>query len=113
MPGLLEGVKVIAFDQVVAFPATTAIMADWGADVIKVEPLWGDWQRALVSFNRTPLVFKNDKGEIEYHFELLNRSKKSMSLNLKNQKGREVHDQAPEGRRYLYYQLFCRCSGKI
>jgi (R)-2-hydroxy-4-methylpentanoate CoA-transferase len=90
MPKLLEGVKVIAFDQVVAFPATTAIMADWGADVIKIEPVWGDWQRALVSFNRTPLVFKNDNGEIEYHFEFLNRSKKSVALNLRTEKGREI-----------------------
>jgi crotonobetainyl-CoA:carnitine CoA-transferase CaiB-like acyl-CoA transferase len=47
MPGLLEGVKVVAFDQVVALPATTAVMADWGAEVIKIEPVWGDWQRSL------------------------------------------------------------------
>jgi crotonobetainyl-CoA:carnitine CoA-transferase CaiB-like acyl-CoA transferase len=90
MAGLLDGVKVIAFDQVVALPATTAVLADWGAEVIKVEPLWGDWQRSLVSFNRTPLVIKNDKGEIELHFELLNRNKKSVALNLRTEKGREV-----------------------
>ena len=90
MPKLLEGVKVIAFDQVVAFPATTAIMADWGADVIKIEPVWGDWQRSLVSFNRTPLIIKNEKGEIELHFEFLNRSKKSVALNLKTETGRQV-----------------------
>ncbi|MBP1706712.1 MAG: hadA [Chloroflexi bacterium] len=90
MPKLLEGVKVIAFDQVVAFPATTAVMADWGAEVIKIEPVWGDWQRSLVSFNRTPLIINNDKGEIELHFEFLNRSKKSVALNLRTEKGREV-----------------------
>jgi crotonobetainyl-CoA:carnitine CoA-transferase CaiB-like acyl-CoA transferase len=92
MPGLLDGVKVIAFDQVVAMPATTAVLADWGAEVIKIEPLWGDWQRSLVSFNRTPLIIKNDKGEIELHFEFLNRSKKSVALNLRTPKGREVMD---------------------
>lgn len=90
MPKLLEGVKVIAFDQVVALPATTAVLADWGADVIKIEPLWGDWQRSLNSFNRTPLIIKNDKGEIELHFEFLNRSKKSVALNLRTPKGQEV-----------------------
>jgi crotonobetainyl-CoA:carnitine CoA-transferase CaiB-like acyl-CoA transferase len=90
MAGLLDGVKVIAFDQVVALPATTAVLADWGAEVIKIEPLWGDWQRSLVSFNRTPLVIKNNIGEIELHFEFLNRSKKSVALNLKTEKGREV-----------------------
>jgi crotonobetainyl-CoA:carnitine CoA-transferase CaiB-like acyl-CoA transferase len=90
VPKLLEGVKVIAFDQVVALPATTAVLADWGADVIKIEPLWGDWQRSLSSFNRTPLIKKNDKGEIELHFEFLNRSKKSVALNLRTKKGQEV-----------------------
>jgi crotonobetainyl-CoA:carnitine CoA-transferase CaiB-like acyl-CoA transferase len=92
MAGLLEGVRVIAFDQVVALPATTAILADWGADVIKIEPPWGDWQRSLTSFNRTPLVIKNDKGEIELHFEFLNRGKKSVALNLRVEKSREVLD---------------------
>jgi crotonobetainyl-CoA:carnitine CoA-transferase CaiB-like acyl-CoA transferase len=90
MPGLLDGVKVIAFDQVVAMPAATAVLADWGAEVIKIEPFWGDWQRSLVSFNRTPLIINNDKGEIELHFEFLNRSKKSVALNLRSEKGREV-----------------------
>jgi crotonobetainyl-CoA:carnitine CoA-transferase CaiB-like acyl-CoA transferase len=71
-------------------PATTAVLADWGADIIKIEPLWGDWQRSLVSFNRTPLIIKNDKGEIELHFELLNRNKKSVALDLRAEKGREV-----------------------
>jgi crotonobetainyl-CoA:carnitine CoA-transferase CaiB-like acyl-CoA transferase len=88
--GLLDGVKVIAFDQVVALPATTAVLADWGAEVIKIEPLWGDWQRSLVSFNRTPLIIKTDKGEIELHFELLNRNKKSVALNLRTETGIEV-----------------------
>jgi crotonobetainyl-CoA:carnitine CoA-transferase CaiB-like acyl-CoA transferase len=90
VPKLLEGVKVIAFDQVVAFPATTAVMADWGADVIKVEPPWGDWQRSLVSFNRTPLIIKNDKGEIELHFEFLNRSKRSIAVNIRTEEGCQI-----------------------
>jgi crotonobetainyl-CoA:carnitine CoA-transferase CaiB-like acyl-CoA transferase len=90
MAGLLEGVKVIAFSQVVATPATTAVLADWGADVIKIEPFWGDWQRSLVSFNRTPLLLSSEKGEIEFHFELLNRGKRSVALNLRTEQGREI-----------------------
>jgi crotonobetainyl-CoA:carnitine CoA-transferase CaiB-like acyl-CoA transferase len=90
MPGLLDGVKIIAFDQVVAIPATTAVLADWGADVIKIEPPWGDWQRSVVNFDRTPLTIKNEKGEIGLHFEFLNRSKKSVALNLRTEKGREI-----------------------
>jgi crotonobetainyl-CoA:carnitine CoA-transferase CaiB-like acyl-CoA transferase len=90
MSGILEGVKIISFAQVVATPATTAVLADWGADVIKIEPFWGDWQRSLVSFNRTPLLLNFEKGEIELHFEFLNRGKRSVALNLRTEQGREI-----------------------
>ena len=90
MAGLLDGVKVIAFEQVVGVPASTAVLADWGADVVKIEPTWGDWQRSLVSFNRGPLLLHLEKGDIELHFEFLNRSKRSVALNLQTEKGREV-----------------------
>ena len=90
MPGILDGVKVIGFEQVVGVPASTAVLADWGADVIKIEPTWGDWQRSLVSFNRGPLLLTMEKGDIELHFEFLNRSKKSVALNLRTEAGREV-----------------------
>jgi len=90
MSGILEGVKIVSFSQVVAMPATTVILADWGADVIKVEPLWGDWQRSLVSFNNTPLLLNLEKGEIELHFEFLNRNKKSVAVNLRTEQGREI-----------------------
>ena len=69
MAGLLEGVTIIGFEQVVGVPAATAVLADWGADVIKIEPGWGDWQRSLVSFNRSPLQLHLEKGDIELHFE--------------------------------------------
>jgi crotonobetainyl-CoA:carnitine CoA-transferase CaiB-like acyl-CoA transferase len=90
MSGLLDGVKVIAFEQVVGMPASTAVLADWGADVVKIEPTWGDWQRSLVSFNRGPLLLHFNKGDIELHFEFLNRSKRSVALNLRKENGREV-----------------------
>ena len=90
MAGLLEGVKVIGFEQVVGVPAATAVLADWGADVIKIEPPWGDWQRSLVSFNRGPLLLHMEKGDIELHFEFLNRGKRSLALDLRKEKGREV-----------------------
>jgi crotonobetainyl-CoA:carnitine CoA-transferase CaiB-like acyl-CoA transferase len=90
MAGLLDGVKVIAFEQVVGVPASTAVLADWGADVVKIEPTRGDWQRSLVSFNRGPLLLHLEKGDIEFHFEFLNRGKRSVALNLRTEKGREV-----------------------
>jgi crotonobetainyl-CoA:carnitine CoA-transferase CaiB-like acyl-CoA transferase len=90
MGKLLEGVKVIAFEQVVGVPASTAVLADWGADVIKIEPTWGDWQRSLVSFNRGPLLLHLEKGDIELHFEFLNRGKRSVVLNLRAENSRKV-----------------------
>jgi crotonobetainyl-CoA:carnitine CoA-transferase CaiB-like acyl-CoA transferase len=90
MVGPLEGVKVIGFEQVVGVPAATAVLADWGADVLKIEPTWGDWQRSLVSFNRGPLLLHLDKGDIELHFEFLNRGKRSVVLNLRTERGRDV-----------------------
>jgi crotonobetainyl-CoA:carnitine CoA-transferase CaiB-like acyl-CoA transferase len=90
MAKLLDGVKIIGFEQVVGVPAATAVLADWGADVIKIEPTWGDWQRSLISFNRGPLLLHLEKGDIELHFELLNRNKRSVVLNLRTEKGREV-----------------------
>jgi crotonobetainyl-CoA:carnitine CoA-transferase CaiB-like acyl-CoA transferase len=90
MPGALEGVKVVAFEQVVAMPAACAILADWGADVVKVEPIWGDWMRSFTSFLNTPLILKYERGDIQAHFEVLNRGKRSIALNLKSEKGLEI-----------------------
>ncbi len=90
MEKLLDGVKIIGFEQVVGVPAATAVLADWGADVIKIEPTWGDWQRSLVSFNRGPLLLHLEKGDIELHFEFLNRGKRSVALDLSKEKGRAV-----------------------
>ena len=45
--GPLHGVKVLELGVWVAGPAATGIMADWGANVIKVEPPTGDPQRAV------------------------------------------------------------------
>ena len=45
LEGLLEGIKVVDMGHVVAVPATGRILSDWGADVIKIEPLFGDLLR--------------------------------------------------------------------
>ncbi|NDD98498.1 MAG: CoA transferase, partial [Actinobacteria bacterium] len=41
MPGPLEGVKVVELGVWVAGPAAAGVMADWGADVVKIEPTSG------------------------------------------------------------------------
>ena len=47
MAGILEGLKVVAMEHMEAVPVATLWMADWGAEVFKVEPLTGDMFRGL------------------------------------------------------------------
>lgn len=81
LSGPLEGVIVLDFTRVLAGPFCAMILADLGAEVIKIErPKTGDDSRAF-----TPIV----KGESAY-FMSINRGKKSVTLDLKNPKGREI-----------------------
>jgi crotonobetainyl-CoA:carnitine CoA-transferase CaiB-like acyl-CoA transferase len=47
MAGLLEGIKVLSMELMEATPAASVWLADWGADVIKVEPLGGEQFRGM------------------------------------------------------------------
>lgn len=73
----LRGVKVIEFTHMVMGPTAGVILGDLGADVIKVEPLKGDNTRRL-------------SGSGAGYFPMYNRNKRSIALDLKNAKGREV-----------------------
>ena len=77
MDKALSGVRVLSFGQVGAGPTCTRILADMGAEVIKIEPLWGERLRFS-----PPLI----QGESP-HFSYNNRNKKGMTLNLKSEKG--------------------------
>jgi crotonobetainyl-CoA:carnitine CoA-transferase CaiB-like acyl-CoA transferase len=67
-------------------PAAGAVLAEWGAEVIKVEPRdGGDPQRGLVTMG---LV--DPGGEVNYMIELPNRGKKSIAVDLTTEGGREV-----------------------
>ena len=80
MKAALEGIRVIDLTHVLAGPTATMILADLGAEVIHIEPPQGDDAREFGPFiNETG---KNNSG----YFIGLNRSKKSMVLNLKNRK---------------------------
>jgi crotonobetainyl-CoA:carnitine CoA-transferase CaiB-like acyl-CoA transferase len=79
MSGPLNGVKVIEMGVWVAGPAATGLMADWGADVIKVEPPTGDPQRFVFG----ALGVADQKGVPP--FEIDNRGKRSVVLDLRNE----------------------------
>lgn len=79
--GPLSGLKVLDLSRVLAGPLCTMILADLGAEVIKVEPPWGDETRSW----GPPFV----QGESAY-FLSVNRGKKSLALDLKTLEGQEV-----------------------
>ncbi len=82
----LEGIKVIDFTTWIFAPGGTAILADLGADVIKVEdPVTGDPQRAIIMFGGGTEV-----PEINFPWELENRNKRGMAVDLRVEKGKQI-----------------------
>lgn len=83
---VMEGVRVLEVAQFTFVPAAGAILADWGADVIKVEhPVRGDTQRGFINMggfqldpNRHPLI------------EHPNRGKRSVGIDVSTPEGQEV-----------------------
>ncbi|OBK14137.1 CaiB/BaiF CoA transferase family protein [Mycobacterium asiaticum] len=83
MAGPVEGIKVVELGVWVAGPATGGILADWGADVVKIEPPSGDPGRL---FGR---MLGCDLG-VNPPFEMDNRSKRSVVLDLSTESGRDA-----------------------
>lgn len=71
----LNGIKVIEFSHMVMGPAAGLMLADMGAEVIKVEPIGGDKTRRL-------------RGAGAGYFPMYNRNKKSLAINLKSPEGK-------------------------
>lgn len=78
--GPLAGVKILDLTSMISGPVATMLLADQGADVIKIEPLSGDLVRAMGP----------NRGGETAGFISANRSKRSLALDLKNPKGLEV-----------------------
>src|SRR5712691_8665963 len=91
-PKPLDGIRVLAFEVQVAGPYCTMMLADQGADVVKVErPEGGDTARG-----GAPSI-KNDKGETQSgYFLRFNRNKRSLTLNLKSDEGRRLFGELAE-----------------
>ena len=81
MPGPLHGFRIVDLTSMLSGPWATMILADQGADVIKVEmPGSGDHTRSLA----------NQRGNMSANFLNINRNKRSITINLKTERGREL-----------------------
>lgn len=77
----LEGLRVLDFSHVYQGPVGTQLLADYGADVIKVErPGSGDWSRAWGPFAR----------DVSLPFANLNRNKRSLAVDMKAPEGKAL-----------------------
>src|SRR4051812_44267225 len=86
MKDVLAGIRVVEVAAWTFVPISGAVLAEWGADVIKVEsPSGGDPQRGLVSSGLVP-----GGDGVNFMFELPNRGKRSVGLDLTTDGGREV-----------------------
>ena len=79
----LEGIKIVEVAMWAFVPACGGMLADLGADVIKVEPPSGDPLRGLT-------IGGAMASKIDYSWESYNRGKRSITLDLKQESGREV-----------------------
>lgn len=83
MTGVLSGYKVIDCTIAMAGPFAAQRLGDLGADVIKVEPVTGEWQRHVAAGGAVG-------ARINASFTALNRNKRSLAVNLKSEQGKEI-----------------------
>jgi crotonobetainyl-CoA:carnitine CoA-transferase CaiB-like acyl-CoA transferase len=84
MTKVLEGVKVVEISAWAFVPSAGAVLADWGATVVKIEPPTGDPLRGLVSAGVTPI------DGVNHNFEIWNRGKKAIALDLRDPAARQI-----------------------
>ena len=80
MAGALDGTRIIDFTQVISGPLATRILADQGADVIKVEPPGGEQMRHM----------RQHPQGLPPSFYSCNRAKRSLAIDLKQESGMQV-----------------------
>ncbi|XCI59956.1 CoA transferase [Mycolicibacterium parafortuitum] len=84
---MLSGVRVLEVAAWTFVPSAGAVLAEWGAEVIKVEPRdGGDPQRGLVTMG----IVDEGGGSVNYMIEIPNRGKKSIGVDLSTPGGRDV-----------------------
>jgi crotonobetainyl-CoA:carnitine CoA-transferase CaiB-like acyl-CoA transferase len=83
--GALDGVRIVDLTQMLAGPYCTMMLADQGAEIIKVEPLDGDHTRIIGPYHA------DDKlRAFGGYFASVNRNKKSIAIDLKTPEGRDL-----------------------
>lgn len=80
MPGILDGIRILDFTQVVAGPYCTRMLVDMGADVIKVEPPEGESVRYIPTF----------RDGVSGSFLQYNGGKKSLAIDLKKEEAKKL-----------------------
>jgi crotonobetainyl-CoA:carnitine CoA-transferase CaiB-like acyl-CoA transferase len=97
-PGALDGVRVVDFTRLFAGPICTMVLADLGADVIKIEDptVRGDVGRVVPPYQR-------DGSSL--FFESFNRNKRSLTLDLRRAEGRRVLEDLARGSDALFSNL--------
>ncbi len=84
MTGILDGIRVVEVASMAAAPSATVILADLGAEVIKIEPLSGDLWRYGHKLTGMP------PSDVPHTTFIQNRTKKSVALDLKKPESQEV-----------------------
>ena len=85
MPGPLEGIRVVDLTRILAGPYCTMVLADLGADVVKVEQPSGDQAR-----RNGPFFEGRDGNSRSTYFTSVNRGKRSIVIDLKNPAGKDA-----------------------
>ena len=86
MSAPLEDIKVLEVDNYMAAPSAAAILADMGADVLKIEPITGDPMRG----RSRPLRVESNFAEYDLQFDVDNRGKRSAAIALDKPKGQAL-----------------------
>ena len=82
--GIFRGLKVVDCASYIAAPAAAVVLGDFGADVIKIEPLSGDAFRQVHTKPATPV------SDVDYATMMVGRNKRSVALDLSSDEGRDI-----------------------